>query len=68
MEHNYISDYRRIRGIKTIRELAKLADVPETTVGEIERHKMLGNKETLEKIATALKIKIEQLYIPPKQR
>lgn len=66
MERNYIKEYRKKRGIKTQADLARLAGVPESTLGEIERHKMLGNKETLQKIAAALQVAIEELYVPPK--
>lgn len=66
MEQNYIRVYRKLRGIKTIAELAKLADIPESTLGEIERHKMRGNHKTLTKIAKALGITKEELYVSPK--
>lgn len=66
MERNYIKEYRLIRGIRTQTELAKLAGVPKSTMGEIERHKMRGDPTTLDKIAKALGITREELYIPPK--
>lgn len=65
MERNYIKEYRLLRGIKTKVELARLAGLPATTVGEIERHKMRGNSEALEKIAKALGISREELYVKP---
>ena len=66
MERNYIKEYRILRGIKSQNQLAKLAGVPKSTVGEIENHKMKGNLETLDKIARALGIAREELYVMPK--
>jgi len=65
LERNYIREYRKIRGIKYQADLAKLANVPKSTLGEIERHKMRGNPETLDAIAKALGISREELYMPP---
>ena len=66
MERNYIKEYRLLRGIRSQVELAKLAGIPKSTLGEIERHKMRGNAETLDKIAKTLGITKEKLYIKPK--
>ncbi len=65
MERNYIKEYRKLRKIPTQAELAKLAGVPRSTLGEIERHKMRGDPQTLEKIANALSITTKELYIMP---
>lgn len=65
MERIYIREYRILRGIRTQDELARLAGIPRSTLGEIERHKMRGGKEVLEKIAAVLGITREQLYIRP---
>lgn len=66
MRTNYIKEYRKIQGYKTIVGFARYAGVAETTLGEIERHKMVGNKETLSKIAVALGLSVEELYLPPR--
>lgn len=66
LERNYIKEYRLQQGIKTKRALAKLAGVPESTLREIENHKMRGNPATLNKIARALGISREELYVMPR--
>lgn len=65
MERNYIKEYRILRGIKTQSELARLAGVPRSTLGEIERHKMKGDVKILDKIASALGITRDKLYVSP---
>lgn len=65
MERNYIREYRILRGIRSQAELAKIAGVAKSTLGEIERHKMRGNLKTLDKIAQALGITREELYKSP---
>jgi DNA-binding XRE family transcriptional regulator len=65
MERNYIKEYRILRGIKTQAEFARIAGVARSTLGEIERHKMRGDTKTLNKIAIALGITREQLYVRP---
>ena len=67
MERNYIKEYRQIRGIKSQNELARLAGVARSTLGEIERHKMVGDRDTLDKIANALGITVEELFVSPKR-
>jgi len=65
LERNYIKEYRKLRGIKYQKDLAVLADVPKSTLGEIERHKMRGDPGTLDKIAKALGITRKELYVNP---
>lgn len=66
MRRNYIKEYRILQGIKTKVDLARLAGVPRSTVGEIENHKTRGSDDTLEKIAKALGLGKEELYANPK--
>jgi DNA-binding XRE family transcriptional regulator len=65
LEHNYIKDYRLLCGIRSQAELARLAGIPKSTLGEIERHKMKGNPVTLANIARVLGITVEALYVDP---
>lgn len=65
MKRNYIKEYRILRGIRSQTALAKLAGVPKSTLGEIERHKMVGSLETLKKIAHALGITSKDLFARP---
>jgi len=68
MERNYIAEYRKLRGIRTQVALARLSGVPRSTLGEIERHKMKGDTQTLRDVAKALGITLEELYVPPPKR
>lgn len=65
MRRNYIKEYRMLRGIETKVELAHLAGVPRSTIGEIENHKMRGSDDTLERIAKALGLSKAELYVNP---
>lgn len=68
MERNYIKEYRKLKGIRTQAELASIAGVARSTLGEIERHQMKGDTQTLRDIAKALGITLEELYVPPVKR
>jgi mRNA interferase RelE/StbE len=57
---NPLKVYRQIRG-HTQAQLAKLADVNRTTIGEIEIGRKQGSVATLGRLATALNITIDDL-------
>ena len=57
---NPLKVYREIRG-HTQAQLAKLADVNRTTIGEIEIGRKQGSVATLGRLATALSITIDDL-------
>jgi transcriptional regulator with XRE-family HTH domain len=56
-----IKQFRLQKGLSQ-RELAILARVPKSTLGEIENHMMVPRLDVLERIAEALGVTIDELY------
>lgn len=57
-----IKELRKINNLSQ-RGLAKLAGVPKTNIEQIEKHMKLPTSKELEKIAAALNVSVDELYL-----